>query len=85
MVGSHPIVETWQTDADGNEYWEYTPYNYWEDDAYDPNDPDSEFEWRDVIEGFPEYDVSDDLADATWYQVIYYWRYVINCIVFGLP
>ena len=36
-----PKVQTWHTGADGEQHWEYTPYNYWEEDAYDPDDANS--------------------------------------------
>ena len=82
-----PLVQTWHTGADGNEYWEYTPYNTWEEDAYDPDHGVWDFSWTDLFEGFPEYNTADDLSStgAQWYDYIYYWRYVIDIVFFGIP
>ena len=81
-----PVVKGWKYDEYGNEYYEYEPDYYYNDDYYDPYEDDHQnFEWNDLEEGLPEYNMDDLNDDASWVDYAEYFKYIIDIAFIAIP
>lgn len=87
LLVQSPRVLGWVQDSYGNWQWKEPkgPEYNWDDNNYNPYVDNKPFRSKDIVEGFPEYNLNDLEGDYNPIDWAYYFDYILNLFFIVLP